>query len=237
MKRTSIFLIVLAAIAVFGSCSKNNEAYYRATATLKSQEGGTFFLEVNDSTALVPVNVKQNPYPQFKERRCLLVYTYSKQASKISIPGYKYAEYINLDAIDTVRTKNLVPHTDDDDVTYGNAYTGLYLPISGYFPYSDIEDGYLCVSFAFRTLLIGKTHVFNVVKGVDPENPYLLELRHESKGDDTGALVAGYFAFPLKDLPPTGGKTVTLTLRWNSMNSFEKKEYSMPYCSRTDWPE
>lgn len=236
MKRYIFILLAFSAL-VFSSCSKNNEVFYRATVTLKSQEGGGFFLEVNDSTALVPLNMKQNPFPQFKERRCLALYTAEKLKNNSPVPGYKVTQYINLDAIDTVRTKNLVPHTEDDKAAYGDAFTGLYLPISGVFPYTDIEDGYLCVSFAFRTMLIGKTHVFNVVKGVDPSDPYVLELRHDSKGDDQGALATGYFAFPLKELPSTEGKTVALKLRWKSLATLDTQEVTLNYCSRTDWPE
>lgn len=238
MKR--IFTLALAVIslaAALSSCKRQEpEQNYIATVTLKNIDGEAYFLEVDDRTALIPMNVTKNPYPGAPERRCRAIYTVDGE-SKNGIIGYDKTYSIKLAAIDTVLTKHPAASTgskETDDKVFGVDPVGLYLPESGTFPCTMIEDGYLCVSFSFVSYP-GESHMVNLV--VDKDNPYTVEFRHKADGDNVGYLYNEYVCFPLKTLPDTEGKIVKLTLKWFSMKTGQWESTEMDYCSRRDWPE
>lgn len=238
MKR--LFTLAVAAVCLataFSACKpQETTSNYIATATLKATEGDAFFLEVDDNTALIPSNITVNPFPGAPERRCKAIYTVNGE-SKSGVIGYDKTYSVKLAALDTVLTKQIAASTgskEKDDKVFGTDEVGLYLSESGNFPCTMIEDGYLCVSFTFVSYL-GGPHIVNLV--VDKNDPYTVEFRHNANGDNVGNLYGGYVCFPLKNLPDTGGKTVKLTLKWNSLKTGKWESTTFDYCSRTDWPE
>lgn len=70
----------------------------------------------------------------------------------------------------------------------------------------------------------------NLLTGVNPDDPYEVEFRHDAEGDDERKWGDGLVAFSLKDLPDTEGKTVTLKLRWQSYSG--TKQANFKFCSR-----
>ena len=66
-----------------------------------------------------------------------------------------------------------------------------------------------------------------LVKGA---NSYEVVLHHDAKGDVRGVVRDGYVAFRLNDLPDTHGKTVDLTLKWQSFSG--PKSVKFKYKSR-----
>ena len=75
------------------------------------------------------------------------------------------------------------------------------------------------------------THYINLLTGVNPENPYEVELRHNVNGDPQNYWRDALVAFNLNDaLPDTNGKTVKLTIRWRSSQGYKKVDFD--YCSR-----
>ena len=92
------------------------------------------------------------------------------------------------------------------------------------------EDGYL--TLRFRALWGGQNpHYINLVTGVNPENPYEVELRHNVNGDPQNYWRDALVAFNLNEaLPDTKGKTVKLTIRWRSSQGYKKVDFD--YCSR-----
>ena len=67
--------------------------------------------------------------------------------------------------------------------------------------------------------------------GVNPENPYEVELRHNVNGDPQNYWRDALVAFNLNEaLPDTKGKTVKLTIRWRSSQGYKKVDFD--YCSR-----
>ena len=84
-----------------------------------------------------------------------------------------------------------------------------------------VEDGYL--TLRFRTYFgNGKKHVVNLVKG---DNPYEVVLHHNASGDTKGLIRDGLVAFRLSDLPDTQGKTVNLTLKWQSFSGVKTVKF------------
>lgn len=233
-------LILAAAIAVLSvaSCKKTDPVtYYQAAVTLK-QKDGTVYMRQDDSTALIASNISKYPYKDSKEHRVMVLFTTSFQKSKAGIPGFKNTYDIDVKAIDSTMTKKPVVSKGSeelDDKEYGTDPIGLYFNPT--FPPTMVEDGYLSVTFAFR--YGGSTvHAVNLVTGVNAEDPYTVELRHNAYNDfedyeSTGNMIA----FPLKDLPDTKGKTVKLTLKWKSLATGKTESVQFDYCTRNDWPE
>lgn len=205
-----------------------------STVTFKTQADGTLFLEVDDTTAIIPVNYTTYPFKGYPEKRGIVTYLTDFSTTK-SVPGYKRTFDVTLTQMDTVYTKNPVASTgsaEGDDALYGKDKIGVYL--SG-FPHTTVEDGYLFIYFSF--FASGTIpHDINLVTGQNPDDPYEVELRHNAHSDVQMNQYSGTVNFLLKDLPDTNGETVDLTLKWNSFTSGETESVKFKYCSRTDWP-
>lgn len=195
------------------SCSvddDDNDAYWRtvpnALVTVKNV-GDSCYLQLDDSTTLYASNMKTSPYGK-KEVRALV--NFSKTSQKDS----RYDYVVNVNWIDSILTKPVVPTmatTKENDEKYGTDPVDIvrdWVTVA--------EDGYL--TLRFRTFWGNtKTHYINLVSGVNPKDPYELELRHNANGDPQARVGDALVAFKLKGvLPDTGGKTVKLTIKWKS---------------------
>ncbi|GAE84133.1 NigD1/NigD2 family lipoprotein [Bacteroides reticulotermitis] len=201
----------------------NNNYYYnrypKALVTVKSSIDETFFLQLDDSTTLLPVNLSASPYGD-KEVRALVNY------EEVDKPSGIYNKAIQINWIDSILTKSIAPDLgDDNDKVYGTDPVEIvkdWVTIA--------EDGYL--TLRFRTLWGGnrKPHFVNLLLGQDPENPYEVEFRHHAYGDIYGEKADALVAFKLDGLPDTKGKTVKLKLKWQSFNGEKSVEFD--YCTR-----
>lgn len=77
-KWTKILLLAttLSGTLVFSSCLDNDDNYYytaynNAIVTAKTDTDGTFYLQLDDSTTVLPVNIAQSPFGE-KEVRALI---------------------------------------------------------------------------------------------------------------------------------------------------------------------
>ena len=135
---------------------------------------------------------------------------------------------MHVNWIDSILTKKPAPYLStpaENDAKYGNDEVDIvrdWVTVA--------EDGYL--TLRFRALWGGqKPHIINLLTGVNPENPYEVELRHNQNGDAKYRVGDALVAFNLNDaLPDTNGKTVKLTIRWKSSNGDKKVDFN--YCSR-----
>ena len=142
--------------------------------------------------------------------------------------------YLQLDDNTTLLAKNLNKPFGDKEVralvnySVTNEKSDLYNQVV-HVNWID-EDGYL--TLRFRALWGGqKPHYINLVTGVNPENPYEVELRHNVNGDPQNYWRDALVAFNLNEaLPDTKGKTVKLTIRWRSSQGYKKVDFD--YCSR-----
>ena len=236
-KKIFKFMVVAAAVLSIASCKKDNPVELTdATVTFRKYNGG-FYMKQDDSTALVATNITTYPYPKFAEKRGRVIY-FDRKVSKTSIPGYKYTYDVSVNRYDSTMTKlpvaSLGSHELDKE-KYGDGEIGIYL--TGVFPPSMVEDGYLSISFAFRGSGLN-THIMNLVTGADKDDPYVVYLHHDINGDERRDFeFNGMMAFPLAMLPDTGGKKVKLTLKWNSLMTGKEESTQFDYCSRKDWPD
>lgn len=186
-------LVALAAAAALQSCNDDDDnrnlAYPNALVTLKTNASGTFFLQLDDSTTVIPTNMKASPYGK-KEVRALANINMDAKEPKDHVKS----GYVNW--LDSILTKNMAPNLGDkNDATYGNDPVELVKDWT-----TLVEDGYL--TLRFRTYFgYGKRHVLNLIP---TGKPYEVELRHNAQGDDRRVVRDGLVAFRLIGLPDTG---------------------------------
>lgn len=200
-----------------------NYSYPNALVTVKQADDKRVFLQLDDKTTLLPVNITSHPFKE-KEVRALVNYSDIDQSSE----GYDKAVQVNW--IDSIRTKAMAPDLgEENDKEYGND------PLEVINDWVTIaEDGYL--TLRFRTLWGNQivAHHVNLLAGGNPENPYEVEFRHNAFGDIHGVARDGLIAFNLDKLPDTEGKTVKLKLKWKSFSGDKSAEFD--YTTRKSTP-
>ena len=211
---------LLFSVLFFQSCldkdDDNIDIYYpNALVTAKHAPDNTFYLQLDAKTTLLPTNLKTSPFGE-KEVRALVNYKEVNEDSK----AYTKAVYVNW--IDSILTKQTVPfiNAEDADAIYGTDPVEIvndWVTIA--------EDSYL--TLRFRTLwgYTQKPHFVNLMTGVNEDNPYEVEFRHNAYGDTSGRSGDALVAFSLKDLPDTNGKTVKLKLTWLSFSGKKSVEF------------
>jgi len=229
LKNTNIMkarnIILMAAIAVLSlSCSKNTTDYSKYypnyILTCKTDDAGTFYLQLDDKTTALPLNVKK-PLFGGKEVRALANITDKGKGTKEN-GGDGFDRVVEINTIDSILTKKPVPtlgSVAEDEKKYGNDHVAIV----DLWP-AGIEDGYLNICFDAVWGRYGRVHYINLVTGTDPEDPYTLVLRHDANGDDymAGSYIArSLVAFSLRELPDTQGKTVDLTLKYDTSGKSE----------------
>ncbi len=225
MKTILMGVAALITATAMQSCSDDDDKYVvfpgygpNALVTVKTEADKTVYLQLDDKTTLFPTNMKQSPFGD-KEVRALV----NCVATGGNSAKYDKAVYVNW--IDSILTKPAIAWTEGMDVAqYGSDPVEIvkdWVTIA--------EDGYL--TLRFRTVWAGgKAHWINLLTGVNKDNPYEVRLCHNAYGETTGRTADALVAFSLKNLPDTEGKTVKLTLKWNSFSGEKSVEFD--YCTR-----
>lgn len=233
--------LVFAAGLVFTSCLKDddyygNYFYPNAIVTAKTSDAGEFYLQLDDETTLKPENMSKSPYG--REVRALINFTDKGAWTGTAEDGLSFDRSVIVNAIDSVRTKDAVATLGDkNDEVYGTAPIDI---ITNSW-YTVLEDDYLTLTFC---AVWGNPYIYheiNLVTGTDPENPYLVELRHNPLEDNInfgGVKATGVIAFRLSDLIPGadhldikypsfyGDRTVTIKRNTNYYTGDEVKTRS-----------
>lgn len=220
--RSSLLVALLSAVlAVLSlqSCDDDDNGCYEkiypnAIVTVKTAADNTTYLQLDDNTTLYPENITKNPYGG-KEVRALVNFTERKDNAS----GYTKTVYVNW--MDSVLTKPVVPTAgDDNDGKYGNDPVEI---LKG-FP-TVCEDGYLTLAIGTVWGATPTSHLINLVSGVNPDDPYEVELRQDAFGDTKGKYAYVTVAFSLKSLPDTNGKTVKLRVKYRSFSGDKVAEF------------
>ncbi len=212
----------------------------QATVTFKPSDGKRYYMEVGEQLAFYPLNSSLADYPfsQKVEKRAMISYLLDENAEPESTSEYKNIYGVYLQHIDTIKIKQPLVYDVNKEGEYGHDPLGLYLDNS-VFPTTLIEDGYLNLVFSINygsIKLDEPLHDINLLIGVNPDDPYEVEVRHNAHGDISKANSQHCICnFPLKALPDTEGKTVKLTLKWFSSVTGKTESVQFDYCSRTDW--
>ena len=110
---------VLASVMIFQSCLDDDDNdYYRyalpnALVTVKPVADNSFFMQLDDSTTLLPVNMKNSPYGE-KEVRALVNFDPVNESSG------EYDKAVHINWIDSILTKPIAGDLGDkNDEVYG----------------------------------------------------------------------------------------------------------------------
>ncbi|MGN0188300.1 MAG: NigD-like protein [Candidatus Cryptobacteroides sp.] len=232
MKKSMIIcaLAATAFLSALNSCSKSEAPDYsllypNAIVTVKPVDETSFFLQLDDRTALLPVGTTKLPYGD-KEMRAFVNYTETDFPE--GADRDKFAKAVKINWMDSILTKTPKPYLGDgNDEAYGNDPVEILKSWM-----TVVEDGYITLNF---TTLWGERnvkHEVNLLTGGNPENPYEVEFRHNAFGDVCGREGSGIVAFRITDLPDTNGETVKLTLKWNSFSGTKTAQFD--YKTRTE---
>lgn len=227
--RIFMFAAIASAMLTLSSCNEKQGpdytfVYPNALVTAKTSADDVFYLQLDDKTTLFPVNVSKSPFGD-KEVRALCNFDFVEGSSE------HYDRNVKLHWIDSVRTKDMVftlGTKEDDEKAYGKAPVEIYNSWI-----TVLEDGYLTLSICGIWGNPSIKHGIDLVAGVDPQDPYLLELRHNDDNDNiyvSGTRVNSIVAFKLKYLPDTNGETVKLKIRFNSLLGGERT-VAFDYCT------
>lgn len=210
---------------LFQSCLKNDDnnlaIYYpNALVTAKHAADSTFYLQLDDETTLLPTNLKKSPFGS-KEVRALVNF-----AEELEVDSKNYTKAAHIFWIDSILTKPAIAYVDsiNYDAIYGKDPVEIvndWVTIA--------EDSYLTLRFRTYWGNTQRRHTVNLITGVNEDNPYEVEFRHNAFGDTMGRLGDALVAFSLKDLPDTNGKTEKLKLTWMSFDRKESIEFD--YCT------
>lgn len=190
-----------------------------ALVTIKpAADGTTFYMQLDDSTRITATNMVAAPYGN-REVRALTNFRMLAPTSD----RHNYQVYINW--IDSVLTKDMAA----DLGTEGNVAKYHDDPVEILRDWTVSEDGYLTIHFRTQWAPTGVPHFVNLV-ATNPANPYELTFFHNAQGVKGGYWGDGIVAFRLSQLPDTKGKTVDLTLHWQSFSG--AKSVTFKYSTR-----
>ena len=188
-----------------------------ALVTVCPNADGSFIMQLDDETQLVPTNLKTSPFGT-KEVRALVNYTETNVS-----PQDTWVRNVEVNWLDSIRTKLPVETLGEQDAAkYGNDPVEI---IQDWVTVA--EDGYL--TLRIRTLwgTPHATRVLNLVTGTNPKNPYELELRHDAKGDRNGRWGDALIAFNLNKLPGANAGNVKIKLKWMSFTGEKSAEFEI----------
>lgn len=225
MKKVRYFIPAVALFAssmMFQSCLDNDDndaaslGYPTAIVTVCPTNAGGFEMRLDDKTTLYPSNMTTSPYGA-KEVRALVNYTVDKNNE---IDG---AQYVSVNWLDSIRTKYPdVSLGEADAVTFGKD------PIEIVKDWVTVaEDGYLTLRVRTIWGVGNNPHHISLLTGVNPDNPFELELRHDAKGDVSGDWKDALIAFNLNLLPRNNGEMEKIKLRWNSFSGEKSAEFDI----------
>lgn len=222
------FVMLMAAVASLGfqSCLDDDDDKYamllpNALVTVKNASDNSCYLQLDERTTLLPVNMKSSPFGG-KEVRALVNY------SNVDEPSGAYSQAVYVNWIDSLLTKPMAPNLGEaeNDEVYGDD------PVEMVADWVTIaEDGYLTLRFRTMWGNPSQKHFVNLISTNNPEDPYEVEFRHNAYGDTYGQAGDGLVAFSLASLPDTEGKTVKLTLKWHSFTGKKSVQFD-DYCTR-----
>lgn len=203
------------------SCTSDDDSpeLLRPTAlvTVCPNADGSFIMQLDNATQLVPTNLKTSPFGT-KEVRALVNYTETNVS-----PQDKKVRNVEVNWLDSIRTKLPVETLGkQDEIKYGND------PIEIVQDWVTVaEDGYL--TLRIRTLWGSPhaTHILNLVTGTNPEDPYELELRHDAKGDKNGRWGDALIAFNLNKLPRGDAGIAKIKLKWKSFTGDKSAKFEI----------
>lgn len=212
----------IACLFAFSACENNNLEPVRDKTALVTIYPGlvdNFTMQLDEFTSLIPTNIKASPFGS-KKVRALVNY---KEESIIGSYCGNYREVmVSVDQIDSIRTKQPVPTQGEVDGTvFGND------PIEIVRDWVTVaEDGFVTLRIRTRWGNNAK-HIINLISGVNKDNLYEFDLRHNAQGDMQGNLGDTLIAFDLNDFWENHPSEVKIKINWLSFTGKKSIEFEL----------
>lgn len=212
---------------ILSSCNDNDDTFNFASptalVTVCPNDDGSWVMQLDDVTTLLPTNMPEAPFDG-KEVRALVNYTETPLYTRTRDSGdEKTTISVEVNWIDSIRTKLPVMITDFNDTQiFGND------PIEIINDWVTVaEDGYLTLRVRTNWSNPHSIHAINLVTGINPDDPFEMELRHDAKGDLYGQTGDALVAFNLNGLRHTEGDKVRLKIKWRSFTGEKNAEFDL----------
>lgn len=184
-----------AAYAESGSVGEGPRTF-DAIVTVRKAADDTVYFQLTEDTRVFPLGY-DSPYERPRRLMCSLTKTGRSTGA--------YGLEVSIGWMDFL---------DEGNIS-GSGYNGGDDPIDLVSDWmTSVEDGFLTLHYSTSWGLKPVAHVFTLLTGTDPSDPYLVVLRHDSRGDRPDTVAEGLICFDLSSLPDTGGQYKPLTLKW-----------------------
>ncbi len=221
MKKIQVILGLILITASLGFVSCDNDDDYEnvmsALVTVKTDDNGNTFFQVDKNTVVYPENIKGQIF-NGKEVRALTQYEYDDDDR---VGNARVVEVLWLDSILTkpaVRT-----YGDGVDSQYGNDAVEIVRHWT-----TVAEDGYVTLRFLTQWGFPATKHRVTLVAGVNPKEPFEFDFRHNANGDYVGRLQEGMVAFNIKEVIAEAGRTPDhIILNYDSYDG--RRQIVLPY--------
>lgn len=216
MKKFKFILTAIALMAcatTFVSCDDDDDIdlkdTYFAVVTLKTDDIGLTYFQVDNNTIAVPTNINGNIYNGKEVRALTQFHLDSVDPVENGVSKWN----VTVAWVDSILTKHTVPSLgiDIDKETYGDD------PVQVSNDWTTVaEDGYVTIHFLARWGSYGIAHRINLVSGVNPDDPFEFRLCHDKMGDTGTYLNYGMAAFNIKDIIEREGEPEKITISYNA---------------------
>lgn len=221
MLSMTILLLLTFAAMVVSSCDTDSDNYNyceysvpTAIVTVRPASAITqFYLQLDDSTSLLPTNIEKSPYGD-KEVRAYVNYKYTDSNALI----HNKAVYINW--MDSILTKRMVADKGSDNAkAYGDDPVDIVKSFE-----TCAEDGYM--NIRFRTTWGNRaSHTVNLSWTKDADGNITAEFHHNANGDTSARTADGMVAFRLDDEFNKPDKPYYITLKWKSSTGYKTAKF------------
>ena len=218
-KQIAAAALIVSAAFSFQACNINDDngsydlLFPNALVTVKP-DGNSFYIQLDDSTIIRPTNVEKFTFTE--ETRAFANFAFPEKpwGNELEIEAYWINPTLTKQPVMTEGSQ------DSDREKYGED------PVELVKLWTVCEDGYLSLQFRTGWSRYGEIkHTVNLITGVDPEDPYTVDFRHDDCGDSQEVLADGYVSFRLNTLPDTKGETVKLKVRYMSNSGLKTVEF------------
>ena len=221
MKKIQVILglILITASLGFVSCD-NDDDYDRvmsALVTVKTDASGNTYFQVDKNTVVYPENIRGTIFGG-KEVRALTQYEIDDD------DRVGNGMEVEVLWVDSILTKPAIR-------TYGDGVDSQYghdaLEIVRHWT-TVAEDGYVTLRFLTQWGYPVTSHRVTLVGGVNPNEPFEFDFRHNANGDLGGRLQEGIVAFNIKEFIEEAGETPKyIILNYDSYEG--RKQITLPY--------
>lgn len=202
----------------------NNHVTYAVVTVKPNADNSAFVMQLNDSVQLMASNVAISPFGT-KEMRALIGFTAADgQQAEGELTR------VNVLWMDSILTKRVADNLGEEanKEAYGDE------PVEVVNSWETVaEDGYLNLRFRGYWGDLKKAHAINLVHRTDANQPYLLQLYHDNRGDEGTTVADGLVAFRLPEAFNEADEPITITLQYESYSG-KLKTVNFKYIPRKD---